>query len=253
MFGTRRRSWLAALCPLTLVLAACTTADPGQPPGSLGTVVDRPLPSSIAHLALTDQHGASVDLASFRGETTLVVPFLTLCTDICPLDTGNLLQVEAALVHARAASRVHLVELSIDPGRDTPARLAAYAHLTGATWELVTETPAEAAEFEAYFGWSVQKVPEDSPPSIDWWTGKPLTYDVNHTDGFVVFDAHGVERFTTGAAPDFRGTLNPTLHKFLNAQGRDHLTHPLKPGWDPVGALSVLGWLLHQSIPAQGG
>jgi len=177
------------------------------------------------------------------------VPFLTLCTDICPLDTGNLLQVEQALRTAGVASKVQLVELSIDPERDTPARLAAYAHLTGATWQLVTETPTVATELERYFGWGVQKVPEDSPPSIDWWTGKPLTYDINHTDGFIVFDSQGVERFTTGAAPDFHGTLNPTLHKFLTDEGLDHLAHPEKPGWNPSNALQVLGWLLHQDIP----
>ena len=214
--------------------------------------MDRPLASAIAHLELTDQRGSSLDLASFRGKTTLVVPFLTLCTDICPLDTGNLLQVERALVDSQVASRVRLVELSIDPDRDTSARLAAYARLTGATWELVTETPAEASELEQYFGWAAQKVPEETPASVDWLTGKPLTYDINHTDGFVVFDAGGAERFTTGAAPDFQGTLNPTLHKFLTTPGRDHLAHPLKPGWNPSGALGVLGWLLHRSIPAEG-
>jgi protein SCO1/2 len=182
----------------------------------------------------------------------LVVPFLTLCTDICPLDTGNLLQVEHSLVADGSAAKVQLVELSIDPGRDTPARLAAYARLTGASWELLTETPAQASALEHFFGWVVQRVPEDSPPSVDWWTDKPLTYDVNHSDGFVVLDARGTVRFSTGAAPDFHGTLNPTLHRFLNAQGRDHLVHPLRPGWNPTVALETLGWMLHRPIPLVG-
>ena len=55
----------------------------------------------------------------------MVVPFLTLCTDICPLTTGNLLQVEQSLRAARVADKVQIIELSVDPGRDTPARLAA--------------------------------------------------------------------------------------------------------------------------------
>jgi len=181
-----------------------------------------------------------------------VVPFLTLCTDICPLDTGNLLQVEHALVDAQVASKVQLVEMSVDPERDTPARLAAYAHLTGASWKLVTETPQEAVEFEHYFGWVVQRVAEDSPPSIDWWTNKPLTYDVNHSDGFIAIDSSGTERFSTSAAPDFAGTLNPVLHRFLNDEGREHLAHPVSPGWDPEVALQTLGWLLHRNIPVAG-
>jgi cytochrome oxidase Cu insertion factor (SCO1/SenC/PrrC family) len=127
-----------------------------------------------------------------------VVAFLTLCTDICPLDTGNLLQVEH------------------------------------------------------FFGWYVRRVPEDTPPSLDWWTGKPLTYDVTHSDGFVIIDAQGTERFSTGAAPVFQGALNPTLHRFLNPQGRSHLAHPLTPGWTPTAALDALGWLVHKPLPVAG-
>jgi protein SCO1/2 len=229
-----------------LLLAACGSSPPGPPPASLGTVQDRPIPAAITHLAFTDQNERKVELASFRGRTVLVVPFLTLCTDICPLDTGNLLQVERSLVADASAAKVQLVELSVDPARDTPSRLAAYARLTGASWELLTETPSQAVQI--VFGWVVQRVPEDSPASLDWWTGKPLTYDVNHSDGFVVIDTHGVERFSTGAAPDFYGTLNPTLHRFLTAQGRDHLAHPLTPGWNPTAALDALAWQLQQPL-----
>jgi cytochrome oxidase Cu insertion factor (SCO1/SenC/PrrC family) len=248
-----RRGGLVGLVALaSLALAACGASPPGPPSANLGIVQDRAIPSSIADLAFTDQHDRSVELASFQGKTVLVVPFLTLCTDICPLDTGNLLQVEHSLVADGSASKVQLVELSVDPGRDTPARLAAYAHLTGSSWELLTETAAQATEVEHFFGWVVQRVPEGSPPSLDWWTGKPLTYDINHSDGFVVIDSHGHERFSTGAAPDFHGTLNPTLHKFLTAEGRDHLAHPETPGWSPTTALDTLGWMLHRPLALVG-
>jgi protein SCO1/2 len=256
MFGERStgcpmrvgRRWGVLVGVLAVALSACGTADPGPPAPGSGVVQTRGLPASIADLVFTDQRGRAVDLASLRGRTVLVVPFLTLCTDICPLDTGNLLQVKHSLVADGVASRVQLVELSVDPARDTPARLAAYARLTGSSWELLTETPAQALEVERFFGWDVQRVAEDTPPSVDWWTGAPLTYDVNHSDGFVVIDTHGTERFATGAAPDFHGTLNPTLHRFLNAQGRDHLVHPLIPGWNPATALNALGWVLNKQL-----
>jgi protein SCO1/2 len=233
---------------LALALSACSARPPGPPAASSGIVQSRAVPAAIAELVFTDQRGRPIDLASLRGKTVLVVPFLTLCTDICPLDTGNLLQVKHSLLADRAASEVQLVELSVDPTRDTPARLAAYARLTGSSWELLTETPAQALEVERFFGWDVQRVPEGKPASLDWWTGAPLTYDVNHSDGFVVIDTHGNERFSTGAAPDFHGTLNPTLHRFLNAEGRDHLAHPLTPGWRPGTALDALGWMLHRQL-----
>jgi protein SCO1 len=246
MEGVARFAGLVGLA--ALVASACGTPAPGAPPGALGVTGSRPVPASIAHLPLTDQHGRALELSSFTGKTVMVGPFLTLCTDVCPLDTGNLLQVQHALSESGMALRVQLVELSIDPARDTPARLAAYARLTGASWELVTESSGVASQFERFFGWVVQRVPEDDPPSIDWWTGQPLTYDVNHSDGFVVIDARGTERFSTGAPPDFRGNLNPTLHRFLTDEGRQHLAHPQTPGWNPAQALQVLAWVLATPI-----
>jgi protein SCO1/2 len=240
------------LLALAGLLAACGSGDPRAPAADVGTTLTRPIPPGVSALRFTDQHGVTSDLAELRGKTLLVVPFLTLCTDICPLDTGNLLQVEHALISAGMAHKVQLVELSVDPARDSPARLAAYAHLTGATWELATETPQNAAAFEQFFGWYVQRVPENNPPSLDWWTGQPLTYDVNHSDGFVVIDAHGTERFATGSSPDFHGTLDPTLQQFLTDEGRQHLAHPLQPSWTPDAALQVIGWLLDRSVPTTG-
>jgi protein SCO1/2 len=206
------------------------------------------VPASIADLPLTDQHGHVTDLAAWRGRTVMVVPFLTLCTDMCPFDTGNLVQVQRSLDQAGAGSKVVLVEVSVDPGRDTPARLAAYAQLTGASWELVTESPATLGAFEQYFGWYVHTDPEDDPPSIDWWTHQPLTYDVDHSDGYTLVDSSGVERFETGASPDYSGSLDPTLRHFLSPLGQSRIAHPPQPGWTPTAALASLGWVLQENI-----
>ncbi len=244
----RRRWGVAAVGLAGLVLAACSSSiDP--PPASQGIIEHRHIPASLLTLPLTDQHGRHVDLSSWRDKTVVLVPFLTLCTDICPMDTGNMLQTQQVLDRARAAGAVQLVELSVDPQRDTPARLAAYAHLTGASWELVTESPTALAQFEHYFGWDVQRVSEDNH-SIDWWTGKPLTYDVNHSDGFEVIGPRGTMRFSTGAAPDFHGTLNPTLHKFLSPEGIAHLARPPKPGWTTSQMVSTISWAIDEPLPA---
>jgi protein SCO1 len=231
-----------------LVLASCG-GPPGPPPGSVGALSNRQVPLAINRLPLTDQYGTTVHLTSWPGRTVVVVPFLTLCTDICPLTTGNLLQVKDALRADAVAQKVQIVELSVDPGRDTPARLAAYAKLTGATWQLVTESPAVLQAVARYFGFFYERVPEDDPPSIDWWTGRPLTYDINHSDGFVIVDPHGTERFVTDAAPNFHGQLTPKLYHFLSDEGLQHLAHPARPNWTPDQLLAALGWVLGQSLP----
>jgi cytochrome oxidase Cu insertion factor (SCO1/SenC/PrrC family) len=181
-----------------------------------------------------------------------LVPFLTLCSDICPLTTGILLQVEESLRVDKAASRVEIVELSVDPGRDTPTRLAAYAKLTGADWQLVTEPPAELAAIAKFFGFFYQKVPEDKPPSIDWLTHQPLTYDINHSDGFVIINPRDIERFDTSAAPAFHGKLNPTLEKFLTALGHRHQNHPANPDYKPIDVLQALAWSMQVPLPFSG-
>ena len=240
---------VAAVIVLVIVSQSSSSASGSSSPPSYGTVIDQPVPSRLRRLPLTNQHDQRVDLASWPGKTVVLVPFLTLCSDICPLTTGNLVQVEHSLRADHAASKVQIVELSVDPKRDSPARLAAYAKLTGVRYQLVTEPPKELAELSRFFGFTYEKVPEDKPPSIDWWTGKPLTYDINHSDNYFVIDPTGAERVVQSAAPDFHGHLNPRIFHFLSGLGLYHLRRPPQPDWTPADVLGALGLLLHQSLP----
>lgn len=236
-----------------VLLASCSSSSLGAPSPSVGATSYRVVPAAIRELPLINQKGESVNLATWPGKTVLLVPFLTLCSDICPLTTGNLLQVERSLHSDKSASKVEIVELSVDPERDTPTRLAAYAKLTGASWQLVTETPADRDTIDKYFGFFSQQVPQDNPPAVDWWTGKPLTYDVNHSDGFIIINPQGIERFFTAAAPNFRGKLNPKLDKFLTALGHKHHEHPGNPNYTPADILQALAWSMQMPLPASGG
>jgi cytochrome oxidase Cu insertion factor (SCO1/SenC/PrrC family) len=100
---------------------------------------------------LIDQHGRAVELTSWRGRSVLLVPFA----------------LEQSLRADRAASNVQIVVLSGNLSRDTPGRTAAYAKLTGATWELVTEPPGELRRLAKFFGFYCQKVPEGDPDARD--------------------------------------------------------------------------------------
>ena len=102
-----------ASCPLA------ASAAPSAPSASVGAKIRRVVPSTIRNIALTNQADQSVDLASWPGKTVLLVPFLTLCSDICPMTTANILDVERSLRSDKASSDVEIVELSVDPGRDT--------------------------------------------------------------------------------------------------------------------------------------
>ncbi len=128
------------------------------------------MPARVSTLTLTDQHRHTFDLASLHGKNVMLVPFLTLCSDICPMTTANLGAVQRSIHKAGRGSDIVIVELSVDPERDSTARLAAYAGITGATWELVTESPQDLASIARFFGFFYQQVPQDNPPAVDWLT-----------------------------------------------------------------------------------
>jgi protein SCO1/2 len=205
-----------------------------------GTLIDQQVPAALDRLPMTNQHGQTTSLGAFKGKTVVLVPFLTLCADICPFTTGILLQVEKALKAAHATSKAEIIELSVDPHRDTVARLAAYAKLTHAGWQMVRMSPANLAKFQKFFGFTYIKVPEDKPPDIDWMTGKPLTYDIDHSDNYFVIDPQGNERIVEDAAPAYTGKLNPKLQKFLSPEGLKHLKHPPQPDWTKSDLLKAI-------------
>jgi cytochrome oxidase Cu insertion factor (SCO1/SenC/PrrC family) len=224
---------------------------PGPPPPSLGNVVDLPVSASVLDAPLVDQHGRPAPLSSFRGRILVLVPFLTSCQEECPITTGALLQVQRDLSAAHLGDKVVIAEASVDPGRDVPSRLAAYAALTGAGWTFLTASPQTMAAVWKAFGVYAKPVPEGSPPGIDWQTGRPYTYDVDHADGFILLGRNQRERFITVAAADLQGkVLEPSLHKMLDDQGRQDLSQPQSGSWTVPQALQAIGWLVGRTVPS---
>jgi cytochrome oxidase Cu insertion factor (SCO1/SenC/PrrC family) len=160
------------------------------------------------------------------------------------------LAIERELSADHLGSKVAIVEVTVDPHRDSPERMAAYAKLTGTSWPLLTAVPATIAALWHYLGIYYQIVSEGSPPGIDWQTGSPYTYDVDHSDGFALFDSQLRERFI--AAGMVRGApMTPALHRLLDSQGEGDLEHPGGGSWTIDQALGAIGWVLGQSVADQ--
>ena len=132
---------------LLAVLAACA-------PSFDGTA----LPARAApQFVLTDQTGHPWSLAAARGTTLALYFGYTHCPDDCPLTLEKLSRAIAAL---GATAHCEIVFVTVDPARDTPARLAAYLrHFHGATIVGLTGSPAALARVAAaYHVWS-QRLP----------------------------------------------------------------------------------------------
>jgi protein SCO1/2 len=208
---------------------------------------------AIPNIPLITSAGTPTSLAAYRGKYVVMANFLSLCQDECPLVTGAFIALQRDIKAAGLGAKVVFMEITIDPRRDTPARLAAYATQFGADWPLLTGTPANLAALWKFFGVYVQIVPEDQPAKIDWYTGTPLSYDVNHTDGYILIGPDGHERFSDSNAPNLHGRLNHGLSGLLNAGGMRNLNHQANPSWTLSDALSSISWLVGQNIPGGAG
>ena len=250
----KRRFAPALLAAVLFALAtACGSSAVNPPPPSLGTVVNLTIPPDIASIPLTKADGSTTTLAAYRGKTVMIADFLTLCTDICPMISANTAALARAINADGDTNKVALLEISVDPGRDTPARLRAYQNLYGGPlpdWTLLRTTPANTAKLWKYFGVEYARAKEDKPASIDWLTHKPLTYDVTHSDDLIFLNPAGNQRFIVNADPDVQGKLPPAqLLKFLDPSGLKSLYHPNPVGdWTVQQGLQIFSWLTNHRL-----
>ncbi len=171
--------------------------------------------TALPQVTFTNQDGAAVPLASLRGKVTVVAAFLTHCHESCPLFTSIFGDLTKVLRSRGWTDKVNLVEVSMDPGRDTPPVLKAYAQKTGATWPLLTAPDARLKSFWRALGAPYSTVPYSGTPPTDWYTGRPETYDVSHDALAVVLDQNGNARFSLLGNPHLGHALGPSLGSFL--------------------------------------
>jgi protein SCO1/2 len=179
--------------------------------------------------------------------------FLTTCQEICPITTAVLNQVDQAVSKAGLADKVQFVDVTVDPGRDDPARLHAYRDFAKLlpNWTLLTGTPDNLDALFKYFGISYEKTVEDSPGGVDWLTGQPLTYDVSHSDVLIFLDQQGKQRFVMQGAPlGSNAPLTDGERAFLNDEGHENLTNAADGSWTGDQALQVVSWLTKKHIKA---
>lgn len=85
----------------------------------------------VPEFSLLDQDGTAIDESVFRGQWDLVFFGFTNCPDICPLTLKVLSDAKKQLVEAGHEPLPRIVLVSVDPERDTPAKLANYLRIFG--------------------------------------------------------------------------------------------------------------------------
>ncbi|TFG96575.1 MAG: hypothetical protein E4H11_03195 [Myxococcales bacterium] len=108
---------------------------------SLGQVLD--LGHPVPELSLVDQAGRPASLSELHGRFVLVDFVYTSCPGPCPILTGVHVEVQRRMP-PELRQRIGFVSISLDPERDTPERLRAYAKARGAdlaSWSFLTGPP----------------------------------------------------------------------------------------------------------------
>ncbi len=113
---------------------------------------------TVPDFTLTDQNGAQVALKSFRGKAVLLTFLYTSCPypDKCPMIASKLSQLRViADKMGDAKDRFEIIAISIDPKKDTPKVLKAYASRLGGAqsgYTFLTGKPADIARVAGGFG-----------------------------------------------------------------------------------------------------
>lgn len=102
----------------------------------------------------TDQTGKPIRLQDFGNRTVVLAFIYTSCTDECPLISAKFAQLQRILDPAK----FHLVEVTLDPARDTPQKVRAYAHrfkVDPSMWSILIADQSRLATFWRAMGESV--------------------------------------------------------------------------------------------------
>jgi protein SCO1 len=253
----RTRTIRAALAGTVamVALAGCGGGPAGEPaPGPMvGTRLDAALPASVLQVPLVTSTGRTVRLSDFAGKVLVISDVMTLCQETCPLDTANVVAAARQVEAAGLGDKVEFLSITVDPERDTPVRLAAYRRLYGHAppdWVTLTGDPASLALFWHVLGVYIQRVPDTPPGPKDWLTGKPLTYDITHSDELFFVGAQQRERFLLDGAPHVAAgaPIPKSIRAFMDAQGRANIAHPDPQAWTLPQELQVISWLTDHHI-----
>jgi protein SCO1/2 len=235
-------------------LAGCAHAGSvGTPPrANVGTRLDIPLPDWVLSIALIDSAGHTRHLSDFHGKLLVISDAMTLCQETCPIDTSSTVETAREVDHAGMGSDVEFLTITVDPGRDTPKRLSRYRSMfqPPQNWLALTGTAAEVHRLWKFFGVYWERVPAESPAPTDWMTGKPLTYDILHSDEVFFVDGSGHERFLLEGMPhlDNDSEIPARLYSFMNARGHRNVKHSPVTAWTVDQAVGVIGWLTHHDL-----
>ena len=149
-YSAALRPLLAALLAFVQIAAAAAASQPALKAG----VFDPP--RLAPDFALQGSDGQELKISHYRGKVVLLAFGFTSCTEVCPI-TLNTFAVTRRKLGPTAAADVQVVYVTVDPGRDVPARLSKYLGSFDPTFVGGTGTEDQLAAVRRSYGISAEK------------------------------------------------------------------------------------------------
>jgi protein SCO1 len=159
-------------------------------------------PRQAPDFSLQGTDGHPLNLSRYHGKVVLLAFGYSSCTAVCPVTLHTLALAMRKL--GPAATAVQVVYVTVDPERDTPARLQQFLANFDPTFEGGTGTETQLAQVRKDYGVSAKKIPYEK------------TYVYDHSSFTYLLDRNGRIRALMPyghSADDFVNDLNILLRE----------------------------------------
>ena len=188
---TRRRIWLTVLS-IALVVALFLglflnkmltprIMSPAELRINGAIVFDQP--RIIRDISLVDQEGELFTLDRLKDKWSLIFFGFTHCPDICPAALAKLAQVHSKL-DPSIRDKTQIIMLSLDPARDTPAKLKQYVAHFSESFLGISGDFLQIMRFTRDLNVAFNKVPINDSYTIDHSGNIVLINPYGHYHGF---------------------------------------------------------------------
>lgn len=140
-------------------------------------------PRAAPEIVLPSSNGTQFKLSSYRGKLVVLEFGYTHCADVCPVSLATLTAARQQL--GAASADVQVVFVTVDPARDTPARLRTYLKPFDPSFIGVTGSRQQIDALLKAYGISATKKMVD---------GSKTDYTMHHSSYLYFIDRKGMQR-----------------------------------------------------------
>jgi protein SCO1/2 len=148
-----------------------------------------PVLASLPPFTLVDESGKPFGREEMLGRVWVADFVFTSCADACPRLQNKMRRIQERLLPNEQGGNIALLSVSVDPERDTPEKLRAYAQAYGARpgmWRYLTGPQAEIERTVVKgFHIAMAKLPAAGPDS------HMEAFDIMHGEKLVLVDRLG--------------------------------------------------------------